>query len=175
MNRRSKTGVFLLVAALAGVAGFHFNKTSLISPVADGANGELLSQSLPDLSGKVQRLSQWGGNVLVVNFWASWCAPCREEIPALMKVQRQHASNGVQTVGIAIDNATNVHNYAVEMHIDYVLLIGGAEIMKLTQDLGNRKGVLPFTVVLDRSGKVVYAHAGPLTETLLRPILAPLI
>jgi thiol-disulfide isomerase/thioredoxin len=120
-------------------------------------------------------MSQWRGKVLVVNFWATWCAPCREEIPALMRVQHKYASNGVQFVGIAVDNVSKVRDYAKEMRIDYVLLIGGMETLGVTKDLGNRAEVLPFTVVLDRAGKVVYAHAGALTDALLGAVLTPLL
>lgn len=175
VNRWLQAGVFLVVAALTGFAGFYFNRANLISPAAEGAAQRLMSASLPDLSGKPQALSQWRGKVLVVNFWATWCAPCREEIPALMKVQMQYASNGVKIVGIALDNAGKVLDYAKEMHIDYVLLIGGVETLSLAKDFGNRAGVLPFTVVLDRTGKVVHAHAGTLTEASLGAILAPLL
>ncbi|MFH1044916.1 MAG: TlpA disulfide reductase family protein [Pseudomonadota bacterium] len=101
-----------MVAVLAGFAGFYFNRASLISPVAEGAAQRLMSASLTDLSGKPQTLSQWRGKVLVVNFWATWCIPYREEISALMKVQRQYAPNVVTIVGIVIDNVDKVQNYA---------------------------------------------------------------
>lgn len=175
VNRRLQAGVFLVVAALAGVAGFHFNRTSPVAPAADGAAHRLLLASFPDLSGKSQPVSQWRGKVLVVNFWATWCAPCRTEIPALMKVQRQYIPNGVQIVGIALDNAVKVREYSEEMHIDYTLLIGAAETLGLIKDLGNHAGVLPFTVVLDRNGKFVHAQAGALTEASLGAVLAPLL
>ena len=175
MNRRLQAGVFLAVAVLAAAAGFYFSRGSLTSPVADGAAERLMLVSLSDPSGKSQTMSQWRGKVLVVNFWATWCAPCREEIPALIRAQHKYASNGVQFVGIAIDNVSKVRDYAEEMRIDYVLLIGGMETLGVTEDLGNRAGVLPFTVVLDRAGKVVYVHAGALTEALLGAVLTPLL
>ncbi len=78
-------------------------------------------------------------------------------------------------VGIALDNVGKVQNYAAEMHIDYPLLIGGVESQILAKDLGNSAGVLPFTVVLDRTGKGVYAHVGALTEALLDAVLVPLL
>ena len=175
VNRRLKASLFLAVAVLAGAAYFYFSRGSLTSPVADGAAQRLMLASLSDPSGKSQTMSQWRGKVLVVNFWATWCAPCREEIPVLMRVQHKYASNGVQFVGIAIDNVAKVRYYAEEMRIDYVLLIGGMETLGLIKDLGNRAGVLPFTVVLDRTGKVVYAHAGALTDALLGAVLTPLV
>ena len=175
MNGRVEAGIFVVGTALAGVAGFYFSRASLISPAADGAAHRLMLASLLDLRGKPQTLSQWRGKVLVVNFWATWCAPCRKEIPALMRVQREYMPNGVQIVGIALDHAAKVQDYAEEMRIGYVLLIGVAETLGMARDLGNRAGVLPFTVVLDRTGKLVHAQAGALTEASLGAVLAPLL
>lgn len=175
MNRRLQAGVFLAVALLAGAAGFLFNRGNLTAPVADGAAQRLALLSLPDIEGRPQALSQWGDRVVVVNFWATWCVPCREEIPELMKIQHKYASKGVQIVGIALDNVSNVRNYAHDMRINYVVLIGGMETLGITKDLGNRAGVLPFSVVLDRAGKQVFTHAGALTEAALGPVLIPLL
>jgi len=175
VNKRVRAGLFLLVAGLAGAAGYYLNRGSHTSPAADVAVQNLLLAALPDPSGRSQPLTQWRGKVLVVNFWATWCAPCREEIPALIKVQRKYAANGVQLVGIAIDNVAKVRDFADAMGIDYALLIGGLETMSIVRDLGNRAGVLPFTVILDRSGKLAYAHAGALTETSLGAELTPLL
>jgi thiol-disulfide isomerase/thioredoxin len=163
------------VAVLAGAAGFYLNRGSVTFPVADGAVQRLMLAPFSDLSGKSQLISQWRGKVLVVNYWATWCAPCREEIPALLKVKRMYASNGVQFIGIALDDVPKVRDYAEEMRIDYALLIGGMEALAVSRDLGNRGGVLPFTVVLDRAGKVVFVHAGALTETLLGQVLTSLL
>lgn len=175
VNRRLQAGIFLVVAATAGLAGYYLNRASLVAPAADGAASRLMLGSLPDLSGKPQAFSQWRGKVLVVNFWATWCAPCREEIPALMKVQRVYADKGVQVVGISLDNVAKVQSFAREMNIDYALVNGVADTLDLAKNLGNRAGVLPFTVVLDRMGRLAHAHAGALTEASLSAILAPLL
>jgi thiol-disulfide isomerase/thioredoxin len=164
-----------VVAVIAGAAGFYLSRGNLTSPVADGAARRLMLASLSDPSGNPQMMSQWRGKVLVVNFWATWCVPCREEIPALIRLQHKYASNGVQFIGIAIDAVSKVRDFAEEMRIDYVLLIGGMETLGATRDFGNRAGVLPFTLVLDRAGKVVYVHAGALTESFLGDVLTPLL
>ncbi len=164
-----------MVAILAGAAGFYLSRANLVSPVAEGAAQRLMRTALPDPAGTPQPMSKWRGKVLVVNFWATWCAPCRQEIPALIQVQHKHASNGVQFVGIAIDNAVKVKEFAVEMHIDYPLLIGDVATLALSKELGNRAEVLPFTVVLDRAAKVTYSHVGALTEAKLSEVLRPLL
>ena len=175
VNKRLQASVFLVVTALAGIAGFYFNRASLTSPVLEGATERLILTSFADLRGKAQTLSQWRGRVLVVNFWATWCTPCREEIPVLMRTQKKYAPKNLQLVGIGIDTVDKIRDYAAAMSIDYVLLVGGMEILGVSKDLGNRAEVLPFTVVLDRTGKVAYAHAGALTEVVLDAVLAPLL
>ena len=167
--------MFLVVAALAGATGYYVSRGSLSSPIAQGAAQKLVLATLFDTSGEQQTLSHWRGKVLVVNFWATWCAPCREEIPALIRVNRKHGAKGVKLVGIAIDNVSKVREYAAEMSIDYALLIGNMETLGISKDLGNRAGVLPFTVVLDRAGDAVYVHAGALTEAALDAVLTPLL
>ena len=175
VTRRRQVGVFLAAAAIAGFAGYYFNQARLSSAATEAAAQELTQASLTDLNGKAQSLSQWRGKILVVNFWATWCLPCRVEIPALIKVQTKYASNGVEVVGIAFDNTSKVRDYAAEMHINYSLLLAGMEIMTISMDLGNRAQVLPFTVVLDRAGKVAYTHVGVLTEAALDLMLLPLL
>ena len=175
VNKRLQAGVFLVVAAVAGSAGFYFSRPNLTSQALDGASERLMLTPLADLDGKVQTLSQWRGRVLVVNFWATWCTPCREEIPALMRVQNKYAPKNLKLVGIGIDNVAKITDYAIEMNIDYDLLIGGMETLAVSKNLGNRAEVLPFTVVLDRTGVVAYAHAGALTEAALDTVLARLL
>ena len=175
VNRRVQAGIFLSVALFAGAAGFYIRYDVPGASVADSAVQKLMLASFADLSGKQQMLALWRGKVLVVNYWATWCAPCRDEIPALMNVQRQFASNRVQFVGIAIDNASKVREFADEMRIDYSLLIGGLDTIDTSKNLGNSSGVLPFTLVLDSSGKVRYAHAGAITEAALIPVLRKLL
>jgi thiol-disulfide isomerase/thioredoxin len=165
--------VFLTVAILSGATGFYLNRGGQNSPEIDAAVKRLMVASLEDPDGAPQKLSQWRGKVLVVNFWATWCAPCREEIPVLSRAQNKYSSIGVQFVGIAIDHVAKVRDYAKQMAINYVLLIGGIETLGVSKELGNRAGVLPYTVVMNRAGNVVYVHAGAMTEAALASVLAP--
>ena len=111
----------------------------------------------------------------MVNFWATWCAPCRKEIPGLISVQRENAANGAQVVGIAVDQADNVQAFAKELGINYPVLIAGMDGVDLVRKVGNPTGALPFTIVLDRSGKVVMTHLGLVSEQELRKLLVPLV
>src|SRR5262249_62096149 len=120
-------------------------------------------------------LDTWHGKVLVINFWATWCAPCRREIPEFVRLQERHGARGLQFVGIALDQPQPVGEFAREFHINYPLLIGGLETMALMRESGNRAGVLPFTLILDRQGKVARTHRGGLKESTLETTIQPLL
>ncbi|WP_374339702.1 TlpA family protein disulfide reductase [Leeia sp.] len=142
---------------------------------AAGPGQQLWQRRWPDLQGVVQPLSQWRGKVLVVNFWATWCAPCREEIPAFVRIQSDFALQGVQFVGIALDQADLVESFAHELNINYPLLLTGEEGLKLLPELGNPTGGLPFTLVYDTDGRLLHTHLGPIAEDVLRQVLEPLL
>lgn len=130
----------------------------------DAAATQLIGMHLPDTKGNPRAFSVWRDQILVVNFWATWCEPCRDEVPTLLKVQSENAGKGVQMVGIAIDSAAKVQRFSEEFKITYPVLIGGAETMDLMRKLGNQAGGLPFTIIISRSGKVVATHLGRITE-----------
>lgn len=163
-----KAAFIAAIALTAAAAGFFAYRHAFLSRLAEQAIAErLASLSLPDPQGKLQPISQWRGRVLVLNFWATWCAPCREEIPRLARIHGQYAPIGVQIVGIALDSASKVREYVKEAGINYPVVIGGIELIALTQPLGNRASGLPFTVVLDRSGNIVGSHLGVVPENKL--------
>ena len=166
--RISRLIAVLAAAVLTAAAGFFAYR----SMVADDSSSvamptELSRLRLPDLSGKEQELAQWRNSILILNFWATWCEPCREEVPALIRVQAANASKKVRIVGIAIDSSDKVRQFANEYRIDYPLLVGGMEVIDLTRKLGNTAGGLPYTVVIDASGKVVVKHLGRISEAQL--------
>lgn len=135
----------------------------------------MLAAQLPGLDGKRQSMTQWRGRVLVVNFWATWCAPCREEIPTFIKLQDQYRERGVVFVGIAVDQKDKVDSYAREFGINYPVLIGGLESMELAHQVGDTKSVLPFTLVLDRNGRAVSSEIGAIKSERLEATLGRLL
>jgi peroxiredoxin len=135
----------------------------------------LLALSLPDTHGTVQPLAQWRGKVLVVNFWATWCVPCREEMPEFVRAQRELGPQGVQFVGIAVDQADKVAQFAKDLNLNYPALIGGYNAVDLSKPLGNGLLALPFTVILGRDGHVAHTQLGPLKPDQLRSIIANLL
>jgi thiol-disulfide isomerase/thioredoxin len=135
----------------------------------------LLALSLPDTHGNPQSLRQWRGKVLVVNFWATWCGPCREEMPEFVRAQRELGSKGLQFVGIAVDQRDKVVQFANELDLNYPALIGGYDAVELSKPLGNRLAALPFTVIVDREGRIAHTQLGPLKPAQLRSIVANLL
>jgi thiol-disulfide isomerase/thioredoxin len=163
------------VAALALAAGIYVRMESRSGAPGPDAVSALTTAEFKDLSGESGSLERWRGRVLVVNFWASWCPPCREEIPGLARISGQFARKGVQVVGIAVDSADKARESAAELGVNYPVLVAGLEVIDLTRRLGNRAGGLPFTVILDRQGRLVRAHLGLISEAELARIVAPLL
>jgi len=168
------------VASAMGGAAYHLWSRSgatvvdrTLSPQA--VVERVYATRLADLTGANQGLEQWRGQVLVVNFWATWCAPCREEIPGFVKLQDRYGSRGLKFVGIAIDQPDKVAEFAREFRINYPLLTGSLDTMELLRQAGNRAGVLPYTLVIDRSGNLVSREPGGLKEAKLEGIIQPLL
>jgi thiol-disulfide isomerase/thioredoxin len=158
----------VLLAALAAVAIGAGVAAALLLREPPGPGGDaLLAVSLPDATGTTQALGQWRGKLLVVNFWATWCAPCREEMPMFVKAQADHGARGLQFVGIAVDDAAKVRQFASEIGVNYPTLIGGYGAMELSKSLGNSLMALPFTIVVGRDGKVLMRQLGPVKQAQL--------
>lgn len=157
-----------LVGVGAAVAGALVGPLTLQSRT--GA-ARLLSARYRDLEGRTTALSLWQGSPLLCNFWATWCAPCREEVPLLLKLRAHYAGKGVEFVGIGIDNAAKMRQFSNEYRVTYPLLEGDAGTVELMRDLGNPSGALPFTVLTDRAGAIAYRHLGLLREPDLRTAL----
>jgi thiol-disulfide isomerase/thioredoxin len=138
---------------------------------ASGA-GKLLASSFPDLSGRVRRLSEWQGRVTLFNFFATWCSPCRDEMPILAAAA---ARFGFSVVGIGIDHASKIVEFIANIGIQYEILIADASAIDLMKALGNRSGGLPFTVVLDGAGRISARKLGPLSAAELQGIATPLL
>ncbi len=118
--------------------------------------------SLKDLSGKSVSIGAWSGQSLVINFWATWCAPCRREIPLLKTLAADWAGRNLTVVGIAVDYADKVRQYAGQFKIDYPVLIGEQDALEVAAKFGMESPALPFTIFTDRRGEVVALFVGEL-------------
>jgi thiol-disulfide isomerase/thioredoxin len=166
----------------AAAAGFLLGPILLQSTNGRGADegaaaGDLAlrSASLVDLAGMPRRLGEWQGRILTCNFWATWCVPCREEIPLLMAAREKYASAGVEIVGIAIDDPVKVRDFSTSFQISYPILLAEFDGLDLMRKLGNSAGGLPYTVVADRQGNVVHRKLGAFKQGDLDTILGPLV
>ncbi len=140
-----------------------------LSPEQGQATVEaVMALTLPDLDERPQALAQWRGKVLVVNYWASWCAPCVEEMPAFSRLQRQYAAQGVQFVGIGLDEVEKMRIFVKATPVAYPLLVGDPAD---TQKPGLQVKGLPYTLVIGRDGRLASSRLGRLNEATLEPIL----
>lgn len=139
------------------------------------ASSQLPDQVLLDLDGNPQPLTQWQGKVVVLNFWATWCPPCRRELPAFVEVQKEYGSEGVQFVGVAVDNAKIAKRYSEEQGLNFPSLQGESQGLELSVALGNQRSVLPYTVIFDRDGKIVSQRRGEIKHKELIRTIIPLL
>jgi thiol-disulfide isomerase/thioredoxin len=165
--------VFAAVAALFIAIGI-YTGTKHVEPAApqDSAVARFLAQSMEDQAGKVQPLAQWNDKPLVINFWATWCAPCVDEMPELAALQTEIAPKNMQVIGIGIDSAANIAQFAAKHKITYPLYTGGMDGSELSRQFGNKTGALPFTVLIGRDGEVKKTYLGRLKMEELRKDLA---
>jgi peroxiredoxin len=158
--------VVALMAAVAG-AGVAWWRTGGQTPPPQAA-GELFALSLPDANGAPQPLAQWRGRPLVVNFWATWCAPCVEEMPDLQRVRDEYRARGVEVVGLGIDSAEKIRAFRDEHRLTLPLLVAGSQGTEVGRTLGNTAGVLPYTVLIAADGRVVQRKVGQIRPAELR-------
>jgi thiol-disulfide isomerase/thioredoxin len=169
MDKRLFYALPLALAALT--AGIWLAQTRYAPQAPTTSTATLWQLSFPDAQGRPQPLSQWRGQILVLNFWASWCAPCREEMPDFAALRAQYRPRGVEFVGLAIDNSANVAQFLQRQPVNYPILVGEGAASNLARQLGNPSGALPYTIVLDRDGNIVMKHLGRLPRATLETAL----
>ena len=173
-NWRRRTSLLIGGGLLAGGGGLA-TQVFLRGSEDRNAIDSLWKWPLQTLEGVTQPLHHWRGKILVVNFWASWCEPCRVETPILVKAQQKFASNGVQFIGISLDSVSKVQEFSKEYKVQYPLLIAGLEIIEITKRLGNKAAGLPYTVMLDRAGSIQSRHLGAISEQQLELAIMPML
>lgn len=176
MSRLVRIALMISLGLSAAVAGTYFGLRGIEASAASHTTATaLFSQTFPDAAGTQHMLADYRGKIIVVNFWATWCTPCVEEIPELSRLQSEYGARNVQFVGIGIDNATNIAEFQKKVHADYPLLVAGANGSDLIRAFGDTAGALPYTLVLDRMGTVRATKLGKVDEAELRRWLAPLV
>lgn len=176
MNRLKYSSIVLLGALLLAVLGAcsEQGKTA-VATASQSNNAQIFAASFPDLDGKIQPLKQWQGKILVLNFWAPWCPPCRAEIPDFIKLQDQYRAQDVIFVGLALDQKDKVQAFTDEMGINYPILLGESDATELGKLAGNRLGGLPFTAIFAKNGSIVSTVSGELKREQLESTLKSLL
>lgn len=176
-----RDGIALMVAMLLGVGAIYLASNWHSDPSTDAtaapslSPGVLYSTSFPDLAGRSRSLGEWQGKIMVLNLWATWCGPCREEIPMIVKFHEKYRERGLIFIGLALDDKIPVEKFAKELKINYPILLGEADLGEFARRLGNSKGLLPYTVIIDRTGKILMTRLGGIDEKFLAQVLLPML
>lgn len=169
-----KQTALIMIAALIAL-GLGITARHLFPVVEKNVIGTLPEFNLPDLSGRQHNISEWRGKVLVINFWATWCPPCRKEIPDFIALQEHYAAQGVQFIGIALEDRAPVAEYSAAGKINYPILLGGDNGISLAHQLGNNVDAVPYTLVVDKQGQIIHRHPGEFSKEQIEEVIAPLL
>jgi len=133
--------------------------------------------TLPDITGAPRHIREWDNRVVIVNFWATWCEPCRREIPVFIQLQASRSYPGLQFIGIAIDDKSAVEDYIdnLDTPVNYPMLVGNDDAITISKKYGNAIGVLPYSVIIDRSGHIAYTKFGEFHRDDLEKQIQPLL
>jgi len=178
--------LFFVIALLSGAAGFFLHQQAADKSNTDQVavvDNEVITPEavigkkapairLSDMQGEIRQLSDWQGKLLVVNFWATWCPPCREEIPLFVDTQAQYQEQGLQFLGVALHSADEIQDFMVEFQFNYPSLVGNSDVIALGEQLGNDIGALPYTVLIDRQGIIRFSHRGKLKKAELQELIS---
>ncbi len=166
LNKIFSVSAYVIVIVILGLLIRYFANNPLASkPQLSGA--PLYSANLIDTAGKKAQLEQYRGKIVVLNFWATWCPPCREEMPELSALHTQYQNKNVVVLGVAIDEIAAVNTYLQGAPVSYPVLLSENENMELATQLGNEQAVLPYTVIIDANGSVIDTFMGRITLSLL--------
>ncbi|HXD35754.1 MAG TPA: redoxin domain-containing protein [Rhodanobacter sp.] len=173
MLSRSNWIILGLAVLVAGAGGYWQRQAG-----APPASTPLVGQPAPvlklsDLSGTTHDLADYRGHPVVLNFWASWCLPCREEMPALDRAQQRHGASGATVIGVAMDQPAPVRAFLAAHPVSYPIVLGQLSHPSSAYRFGDVSDVLPYSVLIGTDGRVLAQHAGPLDDALLQQWLAP--
>lgn len=170
MNPATRKTIVIVVLALAGAIGglWTSHVWRMSSPEAAAPAPAVTFQ---DLDGKAVSLAQYKGKLLLVNFWATWCAPCLKEMPLLINAQKQYGARGLQIIGPAMDEAKDVKELAAKLGVNYPIMADFASAEAAMSTLGNKQGALPFSVLIDAKGMIVKTVLGGLHEDDLNALI----
>ncbi len=168
--------LFITAVVVAGSSGYALQK-SFNQPQVKTQVNAALGQQRPefaalDLNGDMRNIKEWEGKLILLNFWATWCPPCKKEIPHFIELQREYGDQGFQIIGIAIDDEDAVRDYVEEVGMNYPSLVVQDEGVLLAKRYGNGIGALPYSVLINRDGEISYTIMGELSKIRAEELLA---
>lgn len=174
MYRRYRLYIGLVIIVLVAViyGGQTRSPSASLGQTPAETLAVLWARPLSDLKGEVHTLADWKGRPMVVNFWATWCAPCVKEMPELERLQQTHPQ--VNFIGIALDSADNLRAFVQKVPVSYPLLMMGSGATDILRTLGNPTGGLPFTLVFNAEGRIEKSFLGQVNTLHLKAVLARL-
>ncbi|MCW8932919.1 MAG: TlpA family protein disulfide reductase [Gammaproteobacteria bacterium] len=131
--------------------------------------------SLPDLNGQQQKFSQWNNKVVLLNFWATWCPPCRREMPDFIEVYDQYKDKNFVVIGVGIDDEKKIAKFIEHIGVNYPILVGGKKAMQISHKYGNNSGALPYSLIIDKQGIIRYRAGGLISKQKLLSQIKPLL
>lgn len=176
MRPQPRRHMVAVAAALAAGIAFASPRAVFAEDVPPAATADpLWAASFKDLTGTLQKFDNLKGKIAIVYFWATWCEPCQKEAPQLRALYEKYREQGVEVVGIAMDNADKVKDFAAKNNLTFKVVYGGREAIQLSKDLGNSLGGIPFLVVIGRDGKIVERLIGETKDGRVEGIITPLL
>lgn len=184
MSKTTSTLIMVGLAAAGLASGYIFNnwqhQQKLTQSELAPEGKSIVSNVRPlfklkDIEDKVRDVKEWDGKVLMINFWATWCPPCRREMPAFIELQEKYQDKGFTILGIALDEKQAVIDFTDPMGMNYPILMAEQEGIKLSKAYGNKLGVLPFTVIIDRKGNIIHRQRTELTYEQVEGMIKPLL
>lgn len=167
--------IYLILIAGLGFAIFHLFLNTQVEDGAQQSTAPLFAASFPNEKGEPKPLSAYQGNIVVLNFWATWCEPCREEMPELSELHEAYAAKNVVVLGVAIDEVSAIGEFTNTTKVSYPLFAADMAGMEIATNLGNNKGVLPYTVVIKADGTVHQTFFGRISKAMLEKSLNPIL
>ena len=163
--------IAIVLAAAAGYATQQYLATEQDAPAFASKQTDAVIGSprpefaMQDINGKIRNIKDWDGKVILLNFWATLCPPCRKEMPGFVELQKEYGDQGLQIIGIAMDNEQSVRVFAKEIQVNYPLMAGDTETIELAKRYGDTIGALPFTAIINRKGEISSTFAGELSKS----------
>jgi len=171
----SPLGAIILFILIAAVTAYFLEGKPAQQTVKKSPTSAFFATTLPDENGKPQPLNQWQGKVVVLNFWATWCAPCREEMPELSELHSEHQDQNVVVLGVALDAIDAIKDFTTETPVSYPVFSAEDSGGQMAANLGNNKSALPYTVIINTDGSIANTYFGRISKALLEEELAKIL